>query len=76
MNFERINYQGKEVKGMTTTSVATIVMQKTHPNRLDMRFKCNREFIAKQRQATKNMKKQPSNQLSFLSDDFFNFSRA
>lgn len=55
MAFDKLYYRGKEVRrdGFTTDSVRTIVMQKNNPDRLDMRYKTNREFVAQQRAWTK-----------------------
>lgn len=49
--FTSIRYRGKEIKGFTTTSTVTIIMQKNNPDRLDMRYKCNRKFIAEMRES-------------------------
>lgn len=48
--FNNIHYRGKPVsrKGFTG-KMRVIVMQKRHPDMLDMRFKTNREFVAQQK---------------------------
>lgn len=45
--FGKIMYKGKPLTVLKATSAHTIVMQKSNPDRLDMRFKCNREFLDK-----------------------------
>lgn len=48
MGFNKIYYQGKELKRDDTATTRTIVMQKNNPDRLDMRYKTNREWIKEQ----------------------------
>lgn len=45
MNFEKIYYRGEEVKGFKAETFRVIVMQQSNPDRLDMRYKCNKEFV-------------------------------
>lgn len=53
--FQKIFYKGEEVKGYKATTTATIVMQKRNPDRLDMRYKCNKEFVQMNRAWSKKV---------------------
>lgn len=55
MSFDKLYYQGKEVKpdGFKAKTFRVIVMQKNNPDRLDMRYKCNKEFVRINREFTK-----------------------
>ena len=44
MSFEQIYYKGKPMKRDLSAKVTTMIMQKNNPNRLDMRYKVNKEF--------------------------------
>jgi len=47
--FGNINYKGKPVKREGFTGIMrVIVMQKNNPDRLDMRYRTNKQFMAEQ----------------------------
>lgn len=66
--FFEIKYRGKPMfrKGEVNDKVQTIVMRQSDPNRLDMRFKCNREFLRRTA---------PPGTVHFLNTDHLIFGR-
>jgi hypothetical protein len=51
MSFESITYKGKPVKrDGFTGKLTTLILQKNNGDRLDMRYKCNKEFVELNRQ--------------------------
>lgn len=63
--FTNIRYRGKPVKRDGSPAIMrSIVMQKNNPDRLDMRYRTNRQFIAEQREWAKRIRRQTARGLS------------
>lgn len=65
--FQQIFHKGEPLRGMEAKTFVLVVMQKRHPDRLDMRYKCNRDFTRQLKQWREQHKPQPpKNQISLF----------